>query len=161
MIWQGLFSLKCIIPFLSACSYVLFIWTLKAMADRIIGMRSALRENLEKLGSPLSWEHITKQVLYLLAYVLSSYWLAQFLGLIEKIWSNIHPSARFTSLCMLGGFQDWSCRWALIARSSSQQQYKLPFLGWHLTIYTSRFHIKLVGMKRNYVTVILTLSLLF
>lgn len=36
------------------------------MADRIIGMRTALRENLEKLGSPLSWEHITKQVCYLL-----------------------------------------------------------------------------------------------
>lgn len=33
------------------------------MADRIIGMRTALRENLEKLGSPLSWEHITNQVL--------------------------------------------------------------------------------------------------
>ena len=32
------------------------------MADRIIGMRTALRESLEKLGSPLSWEHVTKQV---------------------------------------------------------------------------------------------------
>ena len=32
------------------------------MADRIIGMRMALKENLEKLGSPLSWEHITNQV---------------------------------------------------------------------------------------------------
>lgn len=32
------------------------------MADRIIGIRSSLRENLEKLGSPLSWEHITNQV---------------------------------------------------------------------------------------------------
>ncbi|KAF4399940.1 hypothetical protein G4B88_021154 [Cannabis sativa] len=32
------------------------------MADRIIGMRTALRENLEKLGSPLSWEHITNQI---------------------------------------------------------------------------------------------------
>lgn len=59
------------------------------MADRIIGMRSALRENLEKLGSSLSWEHITKQVFYLLAYILSSYWLAQFLGLIEKILSKV------------------------------------------------------------------------
>ncbi|XP_021732930.1 aspartate aminotransferase, mitochondrial-like [Chenopodium quinoa] len=34
----------------------------KVMADRIIGMRTALRENIEKLGSPLSWEHITKQI---------------------------------------------------------------------------------------------------
>ncbi|KAL5707501.1 aspartate transaminase [Ranunculus cassubicifolius] len=34
----------------------------KVMADRIIGMRTALKENLEKLGSPLSWEHITKQI---------------------------------------------------------------------------------------------------
>jgi hypothetical protein len=32
------------------------------MADRIIGMRKALKENLEKLGSPLSWDHITNQV---------------------------------------------------------------------------------------------------
>lgn len=35
----------------------------QGMADRIIGMRTALRENLEKKGSPLSWEHITNQVL--------------------------------------------------------------------------------------------------
>lgn len=36
------------------------------MADRIIGMRTALRENLEKLGSTsnLSWRHITDQVDY-------------------------------------------------------------------------------------------------
>lgn len=34
----------------------------QGMADRIIGMRKALKENLEKLGSPLSWEHITNQV---------------------------------------------------------------------------------------------------
>ncbi|VAI41404.1 unnamed protein product [Triticum turgidum subsp. durum] len=34
----------------------------KGMADRIIGMRKALRENLEKLGSPLSWEHVTNQI---------------------------------------------------------------------------------------------------
>ncbi|KAF3333575.1 GDP-mannose transporter GONST1 [Carex littledalei] len=33
-----------------------------SMADRIIGMRTALRENLEKLGSPLSWEHVTNQI---------------------------------------------------------------------------------------------------
>ncbi|XP_022870736.1 aspartate aminotransferase, mitochondrial-like [Olea europaea var. sylvestris] len=32
------------------------------MADRIIGMRSAFGENLEKLGSPLPWEHITKKI---------------------------------------------------------------------------------------------------
>lgn len=35
------------------------------MAERIIGMRTALRENLENLGSPLSWEHITNQVVKL------------------------------------------------------------------------------------------------
>ncbi|KAL4584462.1 hypothetical protein LXL04_009064, partial [Taraxacum kok-saghyz] len=34
----------------------------KGMADRIIGIRSSLRENIEKLGSPLSWEHITNQI---------------------------------------------------------------------------------------------------
>jgi len=32
------------------------------MADRIIGMRKALRGNLEKLGSPLSWNHVTEQI---------------------------------------------------------------------------------------------------
>lgn len=40
----------------------LWLKEVKGMADRIIGMRSALRENIEKLGSPLSWEHITKQI---------------------------------------------------------------------------------------------------
>ncbi|CAM9779533.1 unnamed protein product [Ascophyllum nodosum] len=34
----------------------------KAMADRIISMRSALRGHLEDLGSPRSWEHITNQI---------------------------------------------------------------------------------------------------
>jgi len=37
----------------------------QGMADRIIGMRKALKENLEKLGSPLSWDHITNQVIQL------------------------------------------------------------------------------------------------
>lgn len=41
--------------------FLFFIF--QGMADRIIGMRSALRENIEKLGSPLSWEHITNQVI--------------------------------------------------------------------------------------------------
>lgn len=40
----------------------LWLKEVKGMADRIIGMRSALRENLEKLGSPLPWEHITNQI---------------------------------------------------------------------------------------------------
>ncbi|XP_075498002.1 aspartate aminotransferase, mitochondrial isoform X2 [Primulina tabacum] len=40
----------------------LWLKEVKGMADRIIGMRTALRENLENLGSPLSWEHITKQI---------------------------------------------------------------------------------------------------
>ncbi|RVW20246.1 Aspartate aminotransferase, mitochondrial [Vitis vinifera] len=40
----------------------LWLKEVKVMADRIIGMRTALRENLEKLGSPLSWEHITNQI---------------------------------------------------------------------------------------------------
>ncbi|RYR21339.1 hypothetical protein Ahy_B03g066626 isoform B [Arachis hypogaea] len=34
----------------------------QVMADRIIGMRATLRENLEKLGSPLPWQHITNQI---------------------------------------------------------------------------------------------------
>ncbi|XP_073149761.1 aspartate aminotransferase, mitochondrial [Henckelia pumila] len=40
----------------------LWLKEVKGMADRIIGMRTALRENLENLGSPLPWEHITKQI---------------------------------------------------------------------------------------------------
>ncbi|CAH9135506.1 unnamed protein product [Cuscuta epithymum] len=40
----------------------LWLQEVKGMADRIIGTRAALRESLEKLGSPLSWEHITNQI---------------------------------------------------------------------------------------------------
>ncbi|KAK4398147.1 Aspartate aminotransferase, mitochondrial [Sesamum angolense] len=40
----------------------LWLKEVKGMADRIIGMRTALRETLEKLGSPLPWEHVTKQI---------------------------------------------------------------------------------------------------
>jgi aspartate aminotransferase len=32
------------------------------MADRIISMRSLLRQNLEQLGSPHNWQHITDQI---------------------------------------------------------------------------------------------------
>lgn len=38
------------------------IVSLQVMADRIIGMRTTLRENLEKKGSTLPWQHITNQV---------------------------------------------------------------------------------------------------
>ncbi|GJN38594.1 hypothetical protein PR202_gb27651 [Eleusine coracana subsp. coracana] len=40
----------------------LWLKEVKGMADRIIGMRKALKENLERLGSSLSWEHITNQI---------------------------------------------------------------------------------------------------
>lgn len=32
------------------------------MAERIIRMRSLLRQNLEDLGNPLPWNHITDQI---------------------------------------------------------------------------------------------------
>lgn len=32
------------------------------MANRIQRKRAALRDSLEKLGSPVNWEHITNQV---------------------------------------------------------------------------------------------------
>jgi len=35
---------------------------LRTMSGRIIDMRTALRENLEKLGTPGSWTHITEQI---------------------------------------------------------------------------------------------------
>ncbi|AES89802.1 putative aspartate transaminase [Medicago truncatula] len=40
----------------------LWLKEVKVMADRIIGMRTTLRENLENLGSPLPWNHITNQI---------------------------------------------------------------------------------------------------
>ncbi|MFH4977826.1 hypothetical protein AB6A40_004535 [Gnathostoma spinigerum] len=35
---------------------------IKTMSSRIKSMRTALRENLEKLGTPGKWDHITKQI---------------------------------------------------------------------------------------------------
>ena len=35
---------------------------MKVMADRIIGMRTALREGLAREGSSHNWQHITDQV---------------------------------------------------------------------------------------------------
>nr|AFK34863.1 unknown [Lotus japonicus] len=40
----------------------LWLKEVKVMADRIIGMRTTLRDNLGKLGSPLPWQHITNQI---------------------------------------------------------------------------------------------------
>ncbi|CAJ2642421.1 unnamed protein product [Trifolium pratense] len=40
----------------------LWLQEVKVMADRIIGMRTTLRENLENLGSSLPWQHITNQI---------------------------------------------------------------------------------------------------
>lgn len=40
----------------------LWLKEVKVMADRIIGMRTTLRENLEKKGSTLPWQHITNQI---------------------------------------------------------------------------------------------------
>ena len=34
------------------------------MADRIRSMRASLFDNLEKLNSPLNWDHVVKQVSY-------------------------------------------------------------------------------------------------
>ena len=50
------------------------------MADRIITMRAALRENLESLDSPLPWKHITEQIgaplgYHAAAHVRVSIWL--------------------------------------------------------------------------------------
>ncbi|KAJ2171746.1 aspartate transaminase aat1 [Coemansia sp. RSA 560] len=40
----------------------LWLSEVKLMADRIIGMRVALRSRLEKLGSSVAWNHITDQI---------------------------------------------------------------------------------------------------
>lgn len=34
----------------------------KGMAERIISVRQSLKENLESLGSPHKWDHITEQI---------------------------------------------------------------------------------------------------
>jgi aspartate aminotransferase len=34
----------------------------KGMADRIITMRAALKENLQEIGSKHNWDHITSQI---------------------------------------------------------------------------------------------------
>lgn len=39
-----------------------WLYDVKEMADRIICMRTTLRENLEKLGSSRNWTHITDQI---------------------------------------------------------------------------------------------------
>ncbi|KAJ4979644.1 hypothetical protein NE237_010424 [Protea cynaroides] len=40
----------------------LWVKEAKVMSDRIMKMRAALRDNLERLGSAFNWEHITNQV---------------------------------------------------------------------------------------------------
>ncbi|KAH7514730.1 hypothetical protein FEM48_Zijuj11G0121500 [Ziziphus jujuba var. spinosa] len=40
----------------------LWVREIKVMMNRIQRIRAALRDSLEKLGSPFNWEHITKQV---------------------------------------------------------------------------------------------------
>ncbi|KAA8517504.1 hypothetical protein F0562_017866 [Nyssa sinensis] len=44
--------------------YLRALWEeeIKVMANRIIKMRTTLRQSLEKLDSPLNWQHITNQV---------------------------------------------------------------------------------------------------
>ena len=34
----------------------------KGMAERIISVRQSLKDNLESLGSPHKWDHITEQI---------------------------------------------------------------------------------------------------
>ena len=41
---------------------LLILLYFKVMADRIRSMRASLFDNLEKLNSPLNWDHIVKQV---------------------------------------------------------------------------------------------------
>lgn len=60
--FQSIFYLRSIRRFWYAFNHTHFF---KVMVNRIHRMRSALRESLEKLGSPLNWDHITKQVWHL------------------------------------------------------------------------------------------------
>lgn len=39
-----------------------WLGNVKLMADRIISVRTTLKENLKKLGSSRNWEHITDQI---------------------------------------------------------------------------------------------------
>jgi hypothetical protein len=74
------------------------------MADRIIGMRKALKENLEKLGSPLSWEHITNQVLIYSLYR-KKFWACDFTIYIPKLVALFCFEKRNTNWALLEGWQ--------------------------------------------------------
>ena len=54
-------SFDCSYPISSSFLFFLSIPTV-GMADRIIQMRHALRNELEKMGSKLPWNHITDQI---------------------------------------------------------------------------------------------------
>ena len=87
---QGFFFISFVLVCTSSFNdfYIFMLLTcLQVMADRIIGMRTALRENLEKLGSPLSWEHITNQVLQNLSIYLfySFIFLSTFLQMLTDL----------------------------------------------------------------------------
>ena len=44
------------------CSLVLCMQEVAGMAQRIIAVRQSLKDNLESLGSPHKWDHITEQI---------------------------------------------------------------------------------------------------
>lgn len=42
--------------------WVVVLQEVKGMAERIITVRQSLKDNLESLGSPHKWDHITEQI---------------------------------------------------------------------------------------------------
>ena len=49
-----------VMPYLHACA--MGLQEVKGMAERIISVRQSLKDNLESLGSPHKWDHITEQI---------------------------------------------------------------------------------------------------
>lgn len=78
----------------------------KVMANRIRSMRASLFDNLEKLNSPLNWDHIVKQV----SVMILQFWLSYISVLLNiyalKVLLSLHSKLTSTfQQLLLVGFQ--------------------------------------------------------
>jgi len=100
------------------------------MADRIIGMRTTLRENLENLGSPLPWNHITNQV-QLNAQFLNHFFF--FPLLIVVAWGVLSPSLNFYGYLetkYLGTEEGYIFYWRIELLTSLSHKSVKNLVGW-------------------------------
>ena len=61
-IWAVIPCMLAVIPCIWAGLFVSGLQEVQGMAERIISVRQSLKENLESLGSPHKWDHITEQI---------------------------------------------------------------------------------------------------